>query len=448
MKDYNAQSVYFTINQEAYSNKSIEKFSKDLNVKDLIVVKNANLYRVYSTRIQGRFHLRKGPVSLARKLNISPKSIDIIPICRSKMPDTFFLDCFEPGKSIEEQVIFSVGKFAVEHAIKDFIDSTMKKNDQLKIIESIKNDGSLATVEKGYITVGQLKGAKNYEAELSEIAEKNRRLELDTPNGYYIPFKCFKTNKIYKIYSHNDRIIKVDKNGMKLKKDSSVLDEDITTTTTTTTTTQIMMRDDHGEGFVQMNGYNDDPSFIKRKHYYFYSKNPGYGKTTFILQILQRLNASQITDTRNWMDVSKYAQFLVIDEYSPDQKITMGKLKTLTSGNASSFAGNRKSYGLTFKPRKDAQLIIFSNYHLFDVMGKKNLNDDSTSDVRKITRQEAKILSDRFFIYRLDEDESDRTQNEEFDRCCHTQGYECDVYALRNNWTTSLSEYQRQNYTS
>ena len=181
-----------------------------------------------------------------------------------------------------------------------------------------------------------------------------------------------------------------------------------------------------------------DYQFVKRKHYYFYSKDPGYGKTTFIQALMSQTNASQVTDTNNWMNVSKDAQFLVIDEYNHDKKISMGNLKVLASGNASAFAGNRKSYGLTFQPRRDAQLIIFSNYHLFDVMGTKALDPDS--GLRKITEQEAKILSDRFFIYRLDETKSEdpmvpETETEEFDRFKHTQGYEDLVSQVKIGWS-------------
>ena len=80
-------------------------------------------------------------------------------------------------------------------------------------------------------------------------------------------------------------------------------------------------------------------------------------------------------------------------------------------------------------------------------MGKKNWDPEiGTSNTRKITRQEAKILSDRFYIYRLDEDKSNGIENEEFDRCLHTIGYDCDIHEVREGWYPSLSEYRRQNY--
>ncbi|RUS74731.1 hypothetical protein EGW08_017505 [Elysia chlorotica] len=334
------------------------------------------------------------------------------------MPDSFFINCLDPTIPIEEQVAFNRGKYAEKHAIKNYVDRVMKQNNNRQIVDSIEKEGALATVKKGYMSVGQLKGAKHYVAEINEIKEKESRLSRDVPKGYYMPFRCFKTDKLYKIFSENERLAVDEK-----KKEE-------------TECVQKLLKDEDDVGYVEME-CDDDENFVKHKHYYFYSKAPGYGKTTFIQKILKRCNASQVTDTHNWMNVSKDAQFLVIDEYNPDKKITMGNLKTLTSGDASAFAGNRKSHGLTFQPRRDAQLIIFSNYHLFDVMGTKAL--DPENKTRKITEQEAKILSDRFFIYRLDETKSEDpmvpdTETEDFDRHKHTSGYEGFVHFVETGW--------------
>ena len=413
--NYHAQYIVFDIKKNAYSQENIENFGRAAKVEDLIVldpsVTNNDRYRCYSTR-NNKFRFRVGNTSLAKKLKVSPDAISIQPcIRRHIMPDHFF-KLLNPALPINDQVAFSMGKYAETKLIKNYLETALKQNNNRQIVNSIEQEGSLATVKKGYMSVGQLKGATYYETKLSEIKDKESRLELDLPNGYYFPFECFKTNKIYEIYSEKEENVK---DVIEVKKQRELI------------------KDDHGKTFLKLKN-KQKHCFVKRKHYYFYSKKPGYGKTTFINQIIADLNASQVTDTRNWMDISKHAQFLLIDEFSPDNKITMGKLKTLTSGNASAFGGNRKSYGSTFNPRKDAQLIIFSNYHLFDVMGRKNLNQESPCDIRKLTKQEAQILSDRFYIHRLDEDESDRTQNEKFDRYLHTLGYECDVHGIENGW--------------
>ena len=89
------------------------------------------------------------------------------------------------------------------------------------------------------------------------------------------------------------------------------------------------------------------------------------------------------------------AQFLIIDEYGPDKRMLMSQLKSLTSGSPkSSFAGNRKSYGASFVPRNDVQVIILSNHHLFYCMGRGREH--------KISPVDADALRDRFHIIKMD----------------------------------------------
>ncbi|RUS74738.1 hypothetical protein EGW08_017512 [Elysia chlorotica] len=252
-----------------------------------------------------------------------------------------------------------------------------------EIVDSIKKEGALATVEKGLISLDEFECAQLFENGLKEIEEKEKQLKLDVPKGTYIKFDCSKNGKEYLICSEK-RPEKKDKEECTPK----------------------LMRDENGVGYVEIGGYEDDDDehFVKRKHYYFYSKDPGYGKTPFCKALLDRTNAAHILGFSNELNVLEYAQFLVIDDFGPDRKIDMANLKCLTSGLAFACSGD-------VQPRKDAQLIIFSNNHLFDVMG------DPEDETRKIPEREAKILLDRFFIYRLDETEN---ETEETDRFKHT----------------------------
>ena len=58
--------------------------------------------------------------------------------------------------------------------------------------------------------------------------------------------------------------------------------------------------------------------------------------------------------------------------------------------------------GKNFVPRKDVQLIIFSNYHLFECHGEYNSQFQS----RMVDFATAELLNDRFNIICLDADEN------------------------------------------
>lgn len=236
-----------------------------------------------------------------------------------------------------------------------------------KIFDSIEKKGALATFKKGLISVDEFQWAQRFEAELKCLKRKfdgeledmraqKERLIFDVPKGVYLSFNCHKTGKSYMIRSEKANVT--------------------------------------------------DERFVKRKHYYFYSIAPNYGKTTLAHDLLEETNAWNLLDFDGEMQVSQYAQFLVIDEAGPDRMIDTGNLKCLTSGLAFACSGD-------VQPRDDVQLIFFSHRHLFDVIGELDPKDGT----RKIDKWEANILLDRFFIYRLDETE---TETEEFDRRKHT----------------------------
>jgi hypothetical protein len=162
-------------------------------------------------------------------------------------------------------------------------------------------------------------------------------------------------------------------------------------------------------------------SFKKKKHYFFYSKSGGYGKSTFMHNFCRALNGDIIRDLKNMTGVSEKAQFLFVDEYGPKRRFDMDDLKGLTCGTACGFTGNRKSYGPSFKPRSDVQLIILSNKHLFDCMG----TYDRKSTIRKVSPEDAELLKQRFTIHRMDETPG---ATEEIDSAMHTDHHR-EVYS-------------------
>lgn len=137
---------------------------------------------------------------------------------------------------------------------------------------------------------------------------------------------------------------------------------------------------------------------IKKKHYYIYSNSSNKGKTLMCQQLLQQFNCAEITDMKNFADVDQHAQFYLIDEYDHTHKFSFDALKRFTGGNAASFAGNIKSFGKSFSPRPDAQLIIFSNHHIFALYGQW----DAKLQRHFITPHHAEILNNRFHIIKVD----------------------------------------------
>ena len=81
----------------------------------------------------------------------------------------------------------------------------------------------------------------------------------------------------------------------------------------------------------------------KRKHYFIYSNNPGYGKTPFSSVLQENINACNVPDLNNFCGVRKNAQFLIFDCYSHESKLSYRDLCLLTGGDASAFRGRKKT---------------------------------------------------------------------------------------------------------
>ena len=157
----------------------------------------------------------------------------------------------------------------------------------------------------------------------------------------------------------------------------------------------------------------------KKKHHYFYSTTPGYGKSAATTAILHKLNATALVDAKNWTDCSPDSQFIIVDEYGESNRFAWDDLKRLTSGNASTFEGSRESCGASFRPRADAQLILFGDTHLFECAGKK------------ITGKDEDMLRDRFHIHKLDEENTGVTEKDDAKRSVEERKRDLDEEDVR-----------------
>ena len=103
-------------------------------------------------------------------------------------------------------------------------------------------------------------------------------------------------------------------------------------------------------------------------------------------------NADYVTDTRNWVNVPRNAQWLLFDEVTATKRLPIADLKMLTGGSAAAFAGNCKKYGERFSPRADVQLLMMSNRSI--VVGPTMRMACRTRDMSRDTMQ----LEQRFHV--------------------------------------------------
>jgi hypothetical protein len=143
---------------------------------------------------------------------------------------------------------------------------------------------------------------------------------------------------------------------------------------------------------------------VKRKHYFIYSKKAGYGKTTTVRRdLVKKYSAHIVNDINNAVGVPKTLQWLVFDEYSRTKKLDLEMLKTLANGDASGAYLNRKSHGGSYIPPPDVQVIILSNYSPYEIYGQW----DRKTQRHVITEDVLSTIVDRFFIVRLDGDDTE-----------------------------------------
>lgn len=142
-----------------------------------------------------------------------------------------------------------------------------------------------------------------------------------------------------------------------------------------------------------------DDILTKKKHYFIYSTDANYGKsTTFKKELVHNYKAIFIPHATNAMNIPPNVQFLIFDEFGSSKILNILDLQRMTGGDASDGALNRKSYGRSYTPRPDAQFIMLSNNSPYEVYA----TYDPITRRRVISEENYKTLKARFNIIRLD----------------------------------------------
>lgn len=127
-----------------------------------------------------------------------------------------------------------------------------------------------------------------------------------------------------------------------------------------------------------------------------------FGKTyTLTTELVNKYKAIFLNDANNAMSLPSNAQFIVLDEVGPSNRVPINQLKALTSGNAAVSALNRKSYGESYRPRPDAQFVVLTNHAIYDTYAVY----DRKTRLRKVKVDVIEPLMRRFHIIRLDGDD-------------------------------------------
>lgn len=249
-----------------------------------------------------------------------------------------------------------------------------------KMCTSLLTKGACNIVLDGQAPINQLGYLLRAEEELRKVQTTHNSSALDIPRGEYKIFtNCLDYGAI-RVYSHTFNENEFDEDGRDGKIPKYITRKD----------------DNNIEYKVFTEQYNK--IMTKKKHLYIYSPTSNKGKTQMMQQILMECNAAEITDPNNFAGVSPFAQFYVMDEYDHNHKFSFDALKRFTGGVASSFSGNIKSYGKSFTPRQEAQLILFSNIHIFGIYGEwcPKLQRHFMNPLH------ADILENRFHIFKVD----------------------------------------------
>ncbi|ELU02591.1 hypothetical protein CAPTEDRAFT_217062 [Capitella teleta] len=134
-----------------------------------------------------------------------------------------------------------------------------------------------------------------------------------------------------------------------------------------------------------------------------------FGKThTMTTELVNKYKAIFMNDANNAMCLPKTAQFIVPDEVGLSNRVGINQLKGLTSGNAAVASFNRKSYGESYVPRWDSQIVVITNHSIYDTYAVR----DGRTGLRKVKHHVIEPLLCRFHVIRLDGD--DREERTEF----------------------------------
>ena len=322
----------------------IQEFCKERNIANYILTKDGYLLLVSERKIK----LYDGMNTLSKCLSLTNTPTRVTDI--DPLPERFMQDYFKNGY-IPNRIRLKFGKVFEDAAIKKTVDLalTYKKNAAENHIMRTKSTPDL--VCSGVIPFANAPAVENAKRFLQEL-EAEEELNPDLQGEYPIVFSHHTVNR---------------SSGKPVKTD---MYPDVT---------------------VVLQGFPRAVD-VKLKHYYIYSRAPGFGKTHLLRRFAKTYNAVFLPDAKNWIGIPRGTQFIVLDEYGPKKKLAFEDLKTMTAGDASAFAGNRKSHGQSFKPRPDVQLVILSNRSIYELYGTWNPKTQKC----QLTAEEADQLDDRF----------------------------------------------------
>ncbi|GFR90172.1 hypothetical protein ElyMa_002560600 [Elysia marginata] len=410
----------FDIDKSELNLENMRTFFEEGKLQYLMIldesITNNGRHRCIAKKRRGcKFNFVRGVLSAAKQMKIRPErwynSVSFIDFPTNvRKLDNFF--CLLRPDQLDK-IILSLGMYENKDLIKRYIEVVLRDSD------STKN-----------MTIGQLRVSPFYKSDVALKRAREGNRDMDLIAGSTWTFMCRQTGRSHTITSYRDET-ETDSDEIKEKFD---------------------VKDNH---FLQTQLFDAN---VKRKHYFFYSP-PGYGKTLVFANFARMFNAVAMNDPNNFSGCSSDAQFIIIDEYGPNKRMSMEQLKSLTSGNPQvSFAGQLRYRGASFVPRNDVQVIILSSCHLFHCMG--------YGKEHKIDRVDADALRERFHIIKMDaeingvcseEDDAARFVNEPatepmsmeeqlYDEVMHgLQGIDNSFFVkLREHWDVLIEAHVQQ----
>ena len=313
-----------------------------------------NLGMIYTSSGKDRLSLNSGMITLGKRLGLErpPVRLDIAkPHPKQRLREMF------PTGYDENKVIVAFGSLFSREAIERSIagDEIYQRNNFI-----LQND-LLVAVTAGIVPITHLGAVQNGKNIVETLKKENTVLSRPKLDGsielVFAEYDCVTQKKI----------------------------------------------DGGRETTVTLIGYPDQTA-VKKKHYYIYSLDANYGKTyVTIRDLVDKYSSTVISDLNNACGLVAGTQFLVVDEYEGTNTFPSETIKRITGGNATTCSLNRKSHGSSFQLAPDVQMILLSNFSLYNNYAKY----DRAMGRRVLSAELYNHLSARFHVFRLDGDDED-----------------------------------------
>ena len=351
-----SKNIAFRVNVQDSENESLmreklDAFCKQRNIDNMFVCEGGDILLSSEKK---KIRLNSGTKSLQNCLGLS---YEPTLLTRHKPLPYRFLESYFANGYDPTMIVYSIGTLFTEEAIRFAIRKSLTKTDTKRMNMEIMTNTTRKLLQEGIISVKEV-----------GLIETNKRI---VDNLTLVPNPDLHGSVTYtmKHYRSNaDAIVYETKEFPDVE-------------------VEITCRPGKTE--------------VKRKHTYIYSRRPGFGKSYVFANVFpETYNVHVVSDIKNWTDVNTKAQFLVFDEVCHDRKLQIGTLKAFTGGSAKGASGPRKSFGDSYLPRTDVQVIMMGNESLYEVYGEWN----STIQRRVMSRERTLQLEERFTIICLDGD--------------------------------------------